>query len=61
MKKLSRKDLKDINGSGYCGYCPPGPYGPGMPQSCDAYHRLPECCKDKVFVHVDCSEGQPVN
>ena len=54
MKKLSRSNLKNINGSGCPGGCPTGSYGPGFEHTCAEYQRLSSCCKGEVFVHISC-------
>ncbi|WP_407643674.1 bacteriocin-like protein [Chryseobacterium sediminis] len=56
LKKINRNDLKSVNGGiGPCyENCPAGPYGPGEPRSCTDYHALPECCKGRVLVSIEC-------
>lgn len=59
FKKLNRQNLKSISGGGLSNCfenCPAGPYGPGEPRSCADYHALPECCKLRVLVSVECFE-----
>ncbi|WP_276876694.1 bacteriocin-like protein [Chryseobacterium joostei] len=56
-KKINRENLKSINGGGisHCNKsCPPGPYGPNEPKSCGEFMGLPECCKLRVLVSMDC-------
>ncbi|ATL76013.1 hypothetical protein IQ37_14140 [Chryseobacterium piperi] len=55
LKRLDRENLKSINGGATCfENCPPVPYGPGFPRSCAAFEALPQCCKSKVLVSIDC-------
>lgn len=51
-----REHLKSINGGvGNCyEYCPEGPYGPNEAKSCGDFEALPECCKKRVLVSMDC-------
>lgn len=56
-KKIKREHLKSINGGeiGDCyENCPVGPYGPNEPRSCGDFYGLPECCKKRVLVSMDC-------
>lgn len=56
-KKINRENLKSINGGGIGNCyenCPVGPYGPDGPRSCGDFHGLPECCKKRVLVSMDC-------
>ncbi|MGL6127882.1 bacteriocin-like protein [Chryseobacterium artocarpi] len=58
-KKIKRENLKAINGGGIwdCNEnCPEGPYGPDQPKSCAEFHSLPECCKRRVLVSMECFE-----
>jgi hypothetical protein len=59
IKKLNRRDLEQVNGSGVsrCDGCPTHlVFGPGSPNdpSCEAYFGLSETCKMCVMVSVDC-------
>ncbi|MBT2623136.1 MULTISPECIES: bacteriocin-like protein [Chryseobacterium] len=58
MKKLSRTQLKTINGSGCPGGCPAGntygPPGSGAAHSCAAYQSLSQCCKNEAFLSPAC-------
>lgn len=63
IKKLNRRDLEQVNGSGVsrCEGCPAhivfGPGGGGYDTSsasCEAYFSLSETCKMCVMVSVDC-------
>lgn len=62
MKKLSRLQLKNINGGTCPGGCPTPPgtlYGPStaIPRpthSCAQYKALSDCCKSTVIVAMDC-------
>ncbi len=56
-KKIKRENLKSINGGGIGNCyedCPEGPYGPNEPRSCGDFYGLPECCKKRVLVSMDC-------
>ena len=56
-KKIKREHLKSINGGGIGDCyenCPVGPYGPNEPRSCGDFYGLPECCKKRVLVGMDC-------
>ncbi|AZB10082.1 hypothetical protein EG344_15300 [Chryseobacterium sp. G0162] len=56
-KKIKREHLKSINGGGIGDCyenCPVGPYGPNEPRSCGDFYGLPECCKKRVLVSMDC-------
>lgn len=59
IKKLNRRDLEQVNGSGVsrCDGCPTHlVFGPGSSNdpSCEAYFSLSETCKMCVMVSVDC-------
>lgn len=58
MKKLSRINLKDINGKGTgCNFCPTsGNYGDGpeYTNSCMAFWGLSPNCRNCVDVSADC-------
>lgn len=59
VKKLNRKDLEKINGSGIsnCNGCPTHlVFGPGSPNdpSCEAYWNLSQTCRMCVVVSMDC-------
>ena len=56
-KKIKRENLKSINGGGIGNCyenCPEGSYGPNEPRSCGDFYGLPECCKKRVLVSMDC-------
>ena len=62
MKKLSRTQLKNINGSGCtgCPYPPGTPYGPSYGvRSCAAYQLLPNCCQIQYLLEAAC--GGPID
>ncbi|WP_294297925.1 hypothetical protein [uncultured Chryseobacterium sp.] len=59
LKKLTRKDLYQINGALSCTGCPTGGYGPGGASngynySCEDYNVLPSRCKSCVLVSSEC-------
>lgn len=63
MKKLSRLQLRNINGAACPGGCPYpvgttfGPPGSGATRNCQQYAALTDCCKGQYFTHVEC--GNP--
>lgn len=64
LKKLTRKDLYQINGAGNCTGCPTGGYGPGgasngYTYSCEDYNVLPSRCKSCVLVSSECFSSSP--
>ncbi|MDH6250891.1 hypothetical protein M2347_000618 [Chryseobacterium sp. H1D6B] len=60
LKKLNRKNLEQINGSGvkpisHCNGCPTEAFGPGdISNTCESYWNLPETCRNCVLVSTDC-------
>ncbi|MCP1300719.1 hypothetical protein NK356_16200 [Chryseobacterium sp. S0630] len=59
IKKLSRRDLEQVNGSAIsrCDGCPTHlVFGPGSSSdpSCEAYWNLSENCRMCVVVSMDC-------
>ncbi|ROI00704.1 bacteriocin-like protein [Chryseobacterium daecheongense] len=60
MKKLSRSELKNIQGSGCLGGCPYpagttfGPPGSGASRTCAQYQALTDCCKAQMIVAWTC-------
>lgn len=60
MKKLSKEQLKNINGAACPGGCPYpagttfGPPGSGATRSCQQYNAMTDCCKGQYIVHMGC-------
>lgn len=61
MKKLSRSDLKIINGGACPGGCPYPPgtgYGPTYSiydsRTCEAFRMLSNCCQNQSFLDRKC-------
>ncbi|WP_139222004.1 bacteriocin-like protein [Chryseobacterium oleae] len=60
MKKLSKEQLKNINGAACPGGCPYpagttfGPPGSGATRSCQQYNAMSDCCKGQYIVHMGC-------